>query len=404
MTGLLVVLIALALAVAGSLFFMDDPGYVLITLDPWSLEISVATLVVVLALVFLVLYFVIRVLVRLWNSPRDIRRARRRRQATKASQSRDRGMLELIEGDAARAERHLLSHLPHAGNQVLNLIGAAHAAQSQGKLEARDRYLQQARQAEAGHSVEIDLTHAMLQYRAGEYEPALDTLLPLLERKPKNSKILGLTVKTCEALEDWPRLLEILPAARKHKALPEQELERLDKLASLRTLHGTEPDRLEQEWKRLPRASQSDTDLLTAYAERQIRAGRMDEAESLLRKAINRSWQPAGVKLYGRVTSSNLPLQLKRAQKWATQHPDDPDLLLTLARICMSLESWSKARSYLEACIGAGGSAEAHQELGRLLEQLDDPDAALAYYRDGLKKAVPGEGTPRQLTHLKPET
>lgn len=401
MTALLIVLVTLALAVTAALFFMEDPGYVLITVKPWSVEISLALLIVLLALGFLVLYFAIRTLVRLWNSPRDVRDLRRRHREDKAHQLRSRGMLELIEGDWSRAEKHLLSYLPYAENQVLNLIGAAHAAHSQGNLEARDNYLHKARETDNSHTLEIDLTQALLQYRAGQYEQALETLVPLIKRKPRNAKILGLAVKTCEEVRDWHRLMEWLPAARKQQALPDEELDRLQKLAAVNLLERAEPGRLEQEWKRLPRSGHSDVDLLAAYAKRQIQAGRMDETEVLLRKAINRSWEPEWVRLYGRIVSSDLSAQLKNAERWAASYPDDPDLMLALARICLNHELWGKARSYLEACIGADGPAEAYHELGRLLEQLDDPDKALAYYRDGLKKAAPAASAAKQIAHFK---
>jgi len=158
---------------------------------------------------------------------------------------------------------------------------------------------------------------------------------------------------------------------------------------------------LEHEWKKLPRSEQSNVDLFAAYAERQILSGQTDQAESLLRKAINRNWEPAWVRLYGRVVSSDLSAQLNTAERWASQHPDEPELMLALARISLNHELWGKARSYFEACIGAGGSAEAYQELGRLLEQLEDKDKALACYRDGLKKAVPGAVRTRQIGHAK---
>lgn len=401
MTGLLVVLVTLALAVAAALFFMQDPGYVLITLKPWSVELSLALFIVALALCFLALYFVIRTLVRLWSSPRRVRERRRRNREAKAHQLRSRGMLELIEGDWTKAEKHLLSYLPYAEDEVLNFIGAAHAAHSQGRLEDRDDYLHKAREAAPRHSFEIDLTQAVLQYRAGQYEQALRTLIPLLRRKPKNAKVLGLTVKTCEELEDWGRLLELIPAARARHALPESELDRLHKLAATTVLDRAAPESLEQEWKKLPRSEQVDPELLAAYAERKIQSGRMDDAETVLRKAINRDWRPEWVRLYGRVVSGDLSAQLKTAEQWAAQHPDNPDLMLTLGRICLNHELWGKARAYLEACVGAGGPAEAYQELGRLLEQLDDQDKALAYYRDGLKKAVPGPTEPRRLAHIK---
>ncbi|MBS1270453.1 MAG: Protein HemY [Gammaproteobacteria bacterium] len=402
MTALLLVLFTLALAVSAALFFMEDPGYVLITLKPWSVEISLALFIVLLALIVLALYFTIRALVRLWNSPRDVRRLRRRHRVDKAHQLRSRGMLELIEGDWSSAEKHLLSYLPYIDNQILNYIGAAHAAHSQGNLEARDDYLGKARQADTGHTVEINLTQALLQYRAGQYQQALETLKPLIRQKPKNARILGLTVKTCEELKDWERLLELLPAARKQDALPEEDLDRLQKLTAVNMLHRVDPKQLEQQWKKLPKSEQSNIDLLAAYVKRQIQSGGMDESEALLRKAINRNWETEWIRLYGWVISSDLSAQLKTAEQWAASHPTDPELMLTLARICLNRELWGKARSYLEACIGAGGSAEAYHELGRLLEQLDDRDTALAYYRDGLGKAVPGASTAQRIGRLEP--
>lgn len=401
MTALLVVLVTLALAVAAALFFMEDPGYVLITLKPWSVEVSLALFVVLLALAFLIAYLVIRILVRTWNSPRDVRELRRRRREHKAHELRARGMLELIEGDWIKAEKHLLSYSPYIENQVLSFIGAAHAAHSQGNIETRDSYLQKARGMDPGHVLEIDLTQAVLQYRAGQFHEALETLVPLVRQNPRNVKILGLTAKTCEELKDWQKLLEILPAAHKHRALPEHELDRLQKLAAINVLGQVETDRLEQEWKKLPKSEQSNVDLFAAYAERQIQSGQMDHAESLLRKAINRSWAPEWVRLYGQVVSSDLSAQLKTAEKWASEHPDEPELMLALARICLNHELWGKARSYFEACIGAGGTADAYQELGQLLEQLDDHDKALACYRDGLKKAAPGSSGAKRIGHAK---
>jgi len=396
-TALLVVLVTLALAVAAALFFMEDPGYVLITLKPWSVEVSLALFVVLLALFFLILYFAIRALVRLWTSPRDVRHARDRHRREKAQQLRSRGMLELIEGDWVRAEKHLLSHSSYTDDQVLNLIGAAHAAHSQGDLERRDAYLRQARESSPAHGLEIDLTQALLQYRAGQFDQALNTLTPLLRRHPRNAKILGVAAKTCEELGEWKRLLEILPTALKQGALSETEIERLRNLAAVELVGRLDNAELDREWKKLPKTQQTDMELLAAYAKRLIQAGRMDECESLLRKAINREWQPQWVRLYGRVVSSDLSAQLKAAEKWAASHPDEPELMLALARICVNHELWGKARAYLEACIGAGGPAEAYQELGRLLERLDDPDKALACYRDGLKKTVPSTATTKQI-------
>ncbi len=50
---------------------------------------------------------------------------------------------------------------------------------------------------------------------------------------------------------------------------------------------------------------------------------------------------------------------------------------MTLAHICLRSKLWGKARSYLEACIGAKSSVAAQHELGILLEQMGEKDLAL---------------------------
>ena len=67
--------------------------------------------------------------------------------------------------------------------------------------------------------------------------------------------------------------------------------------------------------------------------------------------------------------------------------------MLSLAQISLNNELWGKARSYLEACIECGGTAEAYRELGHLLEQLDEKDTALDLYRRGIDQATPRDVT-----------
>lgn len=64
-------------------------------------------------------------------------------------------------------------------------------------------------------------------------------------------------------------------------------------------------------------------------------------------------------------------------------------LLLALGRLSLRNRLWGKARSYLEASIGASPRSAAYGELGRLLEQLGEQEAAREHYRKGLELLVP---------------
>ena len=70
-------------------------------------------------------------------------------------------------------------------------------------------------------------------------------------------------------------------------------------------------------------------------------------------------------------------------------HPQDPNLLLTLGRLAFRSEAWDKAKNYYQQAITAGASQEANRELGQLLENLGESDKALEYYRSGLEKVLP---------------
>ncbi|MDH3639081.1 MAG: hypothetical protein OES09_11560, partial [Gammaproteobacteria bacterium] len=246
-------------------------------------------------------------------------------------------------------------------------------------------------------------THAKLQYQTGQLAESRKTLQDLRSQAPKNKRILTLFIRVCQELEDWPGLMEVMPAAQKLGVLPAEDLERIKHQAGRRLLTTDNQDASPGVWDSFSRELKKDPKLIAAYAEQLIQQGEMDQCEALIRKALKQHWDPDLVGLYGQVHASDAAKQLKTAEKWADQHGDDPHLLLSLARICMVNELWGKARSYLETSIAKDGPAEAYQELGRLLEQLGEPQKALSYYRKGLETAAPHEINPLPAPIADPE-
>ena len=142
-------------------------------------------------------------------------------------------------------------------------------------------------------------------------------------------------------------------------------------------------------WKAVTRAHKSDLSLLEAYYGSLMRAGEHDRVEKELAAALRSDWRGPLVRLFGLVESSDTTRQLKRAEGWLKNHGDDPDLLLTSARLCLRNELWGKARSYLETVLSLRPTPEAYQEYGNLLNQMGEADAAASAYRDGLGLVVP---------------
>jgi tetratricopeptide (TPR) repeat protein len=63
------------------------------------------------------------------------------------------------------------------------------------------------------------------------------------------------------------------------------------------------------------------------------------------------------------------------------QYPDDDELRFSLALVCLEAKAWDEAAGYLEELIERGAHVDsAHLNLGRIHEERNDPQSALAEY------------------------
>ncbi len=396
MKFLIYVVLALGGAIVLTRVAQEDPGYVLISRSPWTVEMSLVLFAVVVVVAFAAAYFVLRSLGGARRVPAALGRWRQGRAQQRALRASVRGYLNLIEGDWTRAEKHLLPTGPVSSGSppVLNYLAAAYAAQQRGELGKRDRYLARARRGDPDSGLAVDLTEARLRVQSGQSEKAVTILKRLQERAPKNIPALRLLAEVYGELADFEGLLALLPAARKAGAYTMSELDELELRAHRSRLEAApagakDGDALERVWQSLKSSQRRHPRLIAAYAGRLLGEQRMDECETLLRSALRREWHSELAYLYGLVRASNASAQFKTAESWVEGHGSDRDLLLTLGRLAIQNRLWGKARSYLEASIGQGGRPEAYRELGRLLEQLGETDQALECYRNGMERAVP---------------
>ena len=107
-------------------------------------------------------------------------------------------------------------------------------------------------------------------------------------------------------------------------------------------------------------------------------------AEKSIQRALKKAWDSQLVRQFGLLDTGNAARQLTQAEGWLQEHPEDPQLLLCLGRLCLREKLWGKARDYFESSYRAQVGAEICAELGRLLIGLGEPKVAAAYYREGL--------------------
>jgi HemY protein len=229
-----------------------------------------------------------------------------------------------------------------------------------------------------------------LQFEQGQLEQALATLDHLRSAAPKHGLILKLLEKVYVRLADWKNLLKLLPYLRKAKLITDDELQKFEKNTYQELLHSAgqrnaDVAAIQQIWQSIPKKIQAHPSVLASYVRLMLPYPETaSDMESLINKAVKKSWDKELVRLYGLLQTNDVKTQLAHAEAWNKQYGNQPVLLLTLGRLCMRCQLWGQARHYLEDSIKLEPSVEAYLEYGKLLEQLGETSAALQNYRQGL--------------------
>ena len=383
----LVVIGVLLVAILATLAALNDPGYVLIARAPWSAEMSLPVFILLTlagaGAAYLLTYFVVRLI----RIPRDVARWRARRHVRQGRDALYQGLIKLAEGNWAEAEASLLASMRGSEMPLLSYLGAACVKQGQGDLEKRDEYLAAAQRSAPQHHLAIGMTQANLQYIAHQSEQALATLTEMRQLAPEHKQVLKLLAYLYLELRDWTNLADLVPQLRRYNVMTAREIDALELRAHRELLVLTLPSgslgTLQKAWNAVPKHLRRYPAFIAVYARHLIQQNEMNNAESLLRAAIEGEWDDSLVELYGLVRSDRPGEQLETVEGWLGLYPENPQLLLAAGRLATYSHQDQKACGYLEKCVSLRGPIDVYRELGTLLERLGDKDRALAYYRRG---------------------
>jgi HemY protein len=388
--------IAIVVAALIGVAIAEHSGYVLIAYQNFRYESSLwATLGLLLA--FWLACVLIRFLIRLvLTSGGVVNPWSRRNRSRRVQAAIEQGQIDLVEGRWASAQRHLQRAAEAEPQPLLYYLGAARAANEQGRYDESDTLLEQALVRQPQAELAIALSHAQLQQDRGDTDGALVTLQAMNERHRHNPQILRQLQRLHQQRGEWSALIKMMPELRKDKVLPPQELAELERRAwgenlSLAAYHEQEGElesgglpALDNAWNSLSSAQRQEPQLVLAYAEQLRRLGAEAQAEEALRVALKREYSSHLARLYGLVRGVDPARQLQTAEAWLKSHPEDPSLLLTLGRLCLQSSLWGKARDYLESSLRMQRNPETCAELARLLAQLGEVDRSNQLFQEGL--------------------
>lgn len=396
MFKLVVGILSLAVVVlAAILFVQKDPGFVLVKYGDFSVETSLAFGIIAVAIAALLIHFIFRVLMSIWNLPGAVKRQSKSRRYDKSRRSLNQGLIDLAEGRFDQAESNLVKLVEYSESPLVHYLAAARAAQLQGKHDERDSYLKAAHEARPEAEMAIGVTQAELQLAHQQLEQSLATLTHLRGIAPRHDHVLRLLARVYFELEDWQSLVELLPDIRKKKLLKESILKNMEGKSYRGFLAAAKGNQqaLEKAWAKIPKASQTDADLILYYIKLSNRASsNSSSVEQLIIKSLDQKWDNRLVEAYGLFKAIDPNQQLRRTEKWLGDYAKNEYLLLALGRICIRARLWGKAQSYLEASIGVNAMAASCLVLAKLLgDQLQENDKASQYYKKGLQLCLSEE-------------
>lgn len=293
------------------------------------------------------------------------------------------GLIDFIEGNWLQAHKKLLRAATKVEAPLVNYLAAARSAYEMGNQDEAARLLAHAAKTTTDSSLAIALTQARMELLSKDYDKCLATLLKVKPLAPQNPVLLDLLRQVYLAQQDWDGLQRIFERLRSYKigsphALVQLEIqiysEQLKKEGEVcQTLVQAERlGRLKSAWNKVPANVQKNLVLLAVYVRQLADNSEDQEAEMLIRKALSKEWHEEMVYLYGRLRSGDIRQQIRIAEDWLQQHPQDPVLLLTLGRLSMRNELWGKAREYFKASLSAKRDPEVYAELARLLEHMGE--------------------------------
>lgn len=392
MKRLIFLLIVIGFAVWAGVQIAQDPGYMLLAYHQWTLEtplwFGIILWFVLLAGVF--------ILTQVWRGVGSLgakwHASRAKKRLTRSNNLTIRAVLETLEGYFDSAEKHFDKAYHSAELPLVNLLGAAFCAERNMRLAERDKYLNKALETSPEAETAIKLLKIQWLTEASKWTEAAYELERLLTDDPYQKQALLLAQTLYQRLGWWSKYLKITATLRKRKLIDQTTLENSQIRAYSALLHENasklDIKNLHNQWLTVPTHYQQAPALVLIYSKALIQAEQSHTAAELISDTLKKHWDDDLVYWYGQAVADNSEQQLKQAEKWLTQHENDPQLLLTLGRLCIRSNLWGKARSYIEASTHIRPSPEAYQALAELAQSHGELEKAAQLYQKGLQLAL----------------
>ena len=361
-----------------------DNGHVAMVWGDWVIETSLSFAIGAMLLAFIVIYFAIRLLMTIWNLPTAWRKRRRIKRYNRAEKAMATGMMALEHGDWHRAEKQLIKSAKHSEAGLVHYLSAAKMAHNQNAFDRCEQYLTQARAEYPEEYLTIGLVESRLLVER-QPEIALTILETLHEQNPKHKTIFAEYVLRLRELKQWSTLEALLPRIKQSRVLDRAEYANIEiAIWAGKLAKATSEEALEALWVPLTNRQKLTPEILAEYVEQRLGWQQELGLEQLLEKGLKAQWNDRLVYQYGRLTLGPAFERLKRAEKWLSQHPENPVLLLSIGRLACASRMWGLGQSYLKKSLSLHPEIETFHALAQCYEAEGEVDQAALTYKEAI--------------------
>ena len=389
MRWLVWLLLAFAVAVGLSLLLRFNQGNVAIMWPPYRIDISVNLALALLAAGFVVLHLVLVAAARALGLPQRVRDYRTRRQQDQAGAALRDTLLAYFEGRMGRAERFARNAQASRDTAAPAALIAARAAHRMNERERRDQWLAEVG-ADQGAASALQMTQAELAVDDRRSADAIEILERLQAGGARHIVAMRTALRAYEQAERWDEVIQTLRLVEKRDALHPSAVRslRLKAHTALMRRKAGDAVAIRTHWRSLRADERADADMAAATATALIEAGADEDARRIIEQGLDANCNGELIKAYGRVSGISLRDRLDRLEGWRRRYGDDPDLLLTLGRVCANDQLWGKAEDYLRLAQARQASVGAHLALAELFESLGRNEEAAAQFRLAARMAA----------------
>lgn len=381
-------LLLLTAAVVLAVGLRENTGHVLILVNDWRLQVSLAFAVVCLLGLFLLVHWLLGLTAWLTGIPERVKGWKSRRQVRRDQELLEQGWTELLEGRYSHAEKDLtklFGRSKDSSRQVLAALSAARAAHALGEFDRRDNLIALAKDnmpADGSLKEAIATAAADLYLDQGLAAQALKELLPMQESGARHVHSLRLLLRAYRQLNRHDQVYALARTLNRRGALPDSEARQIIEGAAAAMLRETAHA---QDWQSVWKGLKSDERTLPEVALAGASAleanGQLDEASRALEQAIPIAFDPRLLAAYARAEPSQVGRRLEKAEAWVKARPNDADLLAAVGNLCLVGQIWGQAENYLSRSLAKRADARVHTLLGSLYDKLGRPTEAAAQWR-----------------------